>query len=67
MGKVQDALQRLEAAVARLERVSHHAANGEAQLLAAARADYAALADTTDAVAQRLDAVIGRLDRVLEG
>ena len=30
-------------------------------------ADYALLADTTGAIAQRLDAVIGQLDRVLEG
>ena len=63
MGKVEEALRRLELAVARLER----AARGQAEGESAAKAEYAALADTTEGVAGRLDAVIGRLDRVLEG
>jgi len=65
MGKVQEALQRLEAAVTRLELASGRHEDGG--LLAIAKAEYAALADTTAAVAHRLDVVIGRLDRVLEG
>jgi hypothetical protein len=35
--------------------------------LATARADYAALQQTTESVAARLDAAILRIDRALEG
>lgn len=65
MGKVQDALNRVEAALARLERASLAGGNGHRP--GAAQADHAALAEITDSVARRLDAVIGRLDRALEG
>jgi hypothetical protein len=65
MGKVQDALSRVEAAVARLERASLARSNGHRP--GAAQADHAAFAEVTDSVARRLDAVIGRLDRALEG
>ncbi|HZT50751.1 MAG TPA: hypothetical protein VFA22_02395 [Stellaceae bacterium] len=65
MGKVEDALSRLDAAVTRLERMVHAA--GAPRRPAVAQADYAALAEVTDSVARRLDAVIGRLDRALEG
>jgi hypothetical protein len=66
MGKVQDALNRLEGAVALLERASG-GVDEAARRLVAAQADYDALVETTDGVAARLDVVIGRLDRVLEG
>lgn len=66
-----DALGRLERAVARLEKAASHAGQHDktknAAALATAKADYAALAATTESVAARLDAAIGRLDRVLEG
>jgi hypothetical protein len=65
MGKVQDALSRIEAAVARLERASLAGSNGHAT--STAQTDHAAVAELTDSVARRLDAVIGRLDRALEG
>ena len=65
MGKVQDALSRIEAAVARLERTSLGRSNGHAS--SAAQTDHAAVAELTESDARRLDAVIGRLDRALEG
>jgi hypothetical protein len=65
MPKVQDALSRVEAAVARLERALLAGGNGfQAGTGTSDRAELAALADT---LARRLDAVIGRLDRALEG
>jgi hypothetical protein len=67
VAKVQEALRRLEEAVSRLELAARGAVNGDAERLAASRADFGSLAHTTEAVAERLDAVIGRLDRVLEG
>ncbi len=67
MEKLEEALRRLEQSVVRLETAMRRAADGAAVHLAAVKADYAALADTTETVAARLDAMIGRLDRVLEG
>ncbi len=70
MSKVEDAVDRLERAVMRLEnamdRLGQSDENRDAALTAA-KADYAALATTTERVAARLDAAIGRLDRALEG
>ena len=63
MTKMEQAIRRLEQAVARLEQAARRAADGEA----AVKAEFTALADTTQGVASRLDAVIGRLNRVLEG
>jgi hypothetical protein len=65
MPKIQDALSRMEAAVARLERAMLARGNGHGA--GVGPADHAALADVTDALARRIDAVIGRLDRALEG
>ena len=70
MGKLEDAVKRMERAVARLEKAASRVADGDKArhgALAAAKADYAALLDTTDSVAARLDAAILRLDRALEG
>jgi hypothetical protein len=70
MASLEDAVKRLERAVLRLEQASdgmgeRGAAHNGA--LAAARADYAALQQTTESVASRLDAAIMRIDRALEG
>lgn len=70
MGKLDDAVKRLERAVARLEKAAPRAADGDKArpgALAAVKADYAALLETTESVASRLDAAILRLDRALEG
>lgn len=70
MAKLEEAVKRLERAVARLETASGRAGDGEdAQIgaLAAAKAEYATLLETTESVASRLDAAILRLDRALEG
>jgi exonuclease VII small subunit len=70
MASLEEAMKRLERAVLRLEKASEQmgergmAHNGA---LAAAKADYAALQQTTDSVAARLEAAILRLDRALEG
>jgi exonuclease VII small subunit len=69
MGKLDDALKRMERAVARLEKAAVRLADGDGTrpgALAATKADYAALLATTDSVASRLDAAILRLDRALE-
>lgn len=75
MSAVDDANQRLEAALSRLEaalqqRVGAGAGDaGERQRLeaemAAVRAQFAALQETSTAVSKRLDAAIGRLKGVL--
>lgn len=70
MSKVEDAMDRLERAVMRLENAMDRLGQSDenrAAALTAAKADYAALATTTERVAARLDAAIGRLDRALEG
>ncbi len=70
MSKLEDAVDRLERAVARLEDAVNRVGESEENRLAAlvaVKADYAALASTTERVAARLDAAIGRLDRALEG
>jgi exonuclease VII small subunit len=70
MANLEEAMKRLERAVLRLEKASERmdergmAHNGA---LAAAKADYAALQQTTDSVAARLEAAIQRIDRALEG
>ncbi len=66
MAKVQDALSRLEAAIARLERAALGAAEA-ARRPVAAKADYDALAETTDAVAGVSMPWSGGIDRMLEG
>jgi len=70
MSKLDDALGRLERAVARVEKALDAMGENERTRIAtlvAAQADYSALAATTDRVASRLDAAIIRLDRALEG
>jgi prefoldin subunit 5 len=70
MAALDEAVKRLDRAVARLEKASDGVdADGAAQdeALVHVKADYAALLDTTDSVAARLDAAIARLDRALEG
>jgi len=70
MGRLDEAVKRLEDAVERLEKAATRAAESDATqngALAAAKADYAALLQTTENVAVRLDAAIVRLDRALEG
>jgi exonuclease VII small subunit len=70
MDKLDDAVRRLERAVARLEKALGRATDESAAhhgALATAKADYAALLETTESVALRLDAAILRLDRALEG
>jgi seryl-tRNA synthetase len=72
MNDMEEAVERLDRAVDRLE-VSLAAALGRgssssalAAELAAAKRDYAALAETTDEVSAKLDKAIGRLKFVLE-
>ena len=65
-------MRRLEEAVGRLERAAERTGADAAErqrlakALAEARADYAALEETTAQVATRLDETILRLDSVLE-
>ncbi len=69
MAGIEETLTRLERAVARLERATERFGKDRAAqegALAVAKADYAALLETTDSVASRLDAAIVRLDRALE-
>ncbi|HEX3498805.1 MAG TPA: hypothetical protein VHT04_05730 [Stellaceae bacterium] len=69
MSKLETAAQRLELAVAHLERAARQAGGSESQMLAAAlseaKAQYSALEQTTSHVASRLDATIERLNAVL--
>jgi hypothetical protein len=72
MKRLEDAARRLEEAVARLEKVagrlpSTHIAETRrlTAALAEAKAEQAALEETTTHVASRLDAAIGRLNAVL--
>jgi len=72
MSQVEEAMMRLDQAVDRLEE-SLGAALGRggsaealAAELAAAKREYAALAETTDEVGAKLDKAIGRLKFVLE-
>jgi len=72
MSQVEEAMMRLDRAVDRLEE-SLGAALGRggsaealAAELAAAKREYAALAETTDEVGAKLDNAIGRLKFVLE-
>ncbi|MGO8915183.1 MAG: hypothetical protein ACLQJR_04690 [Stellaceae bacterium] len=70
MGRLDEAVRRLERAVARLEKAALPVGSDDAArpgALAVAKADYAALLETTESVATRLDAAILRLDRALEG
>ena len=69
MAKLEDALKRLDRAVTRLEKAAGRIGedNGaDNRALAAVKADYAALLETTEGVSARLDAAILRLDRMLE-
>jgi hypothetical protein len=69
MSKLETAAQRLELAVARLERAASQADGGDGRRLVAAlseaKAEYSALEQTTSRVAARLDATIERLNAVL--
>lgn len=72
MSKLDEAIKRLDGAADRLEE-SLTAALGRggssemlAAELAAAKRDYAALAETTDVVSAKLDTAIGRLKFVLD-
>ena len=72
MRRLEEAARRLEEAVGRLERAAQRTGADAAErqrlakALAEARADYAALEETTAQVATRLDETILRLDSVLE-
>lgn len=72
MSRLEAAARRLESAVARLERALAQSAGRIAEAedaaiaLAAIKADYAALEETTAQVASRLDATIERLDEMLK-
>jgi hypothetical protein len=63
MGDMDQAAQRLEQAVARLEAASKRAADVK---MTAAPSDNAALVDATTLVAARLEQAISRIDRLLE-
>jgi hypothetical protein len=69
MSKIETAAERLELAVARLERAARQAGGGEGQRLATAlseaKAEFSALEQTTARVATRLDATIERLNALL--
>jgi hypothetical protein len=70
MSRLDDALKRLERAIDRLETAASGSGDGAAARIgavAAAKAEYTALLETTEMVATRLDAAILRLDRALEG
>lgn len=69
MSRLDEAVRHLERAIARLESAASQSADGPVALgaVAAAKADYSALLETTEMVASRLDAAILRLDRALEG
>jgi hypothetical protein len=65
-----EALARLDAAIARIEKASAKAKPASTDLelaaeLRQAREDYAALKSKSDDAAQRLDATIGRLNGIL--
>ena len=72
MADMTQATRRLEEAVTRLERVCSMLVGEDgdrrrlAALLAAARADYEALAAAAGTVATRLDGTIARLNSVVE-
>ena len=69
MSKLETAAHRLELAVARLERASRAAGDGESRRLVVAlndaKAEYSTLEQTTSRVATRLDATIARLNGIL--
>lgn len=72
MKRLEDAARRLEEAVARLEKAAARPSGDDgaetrrlAAALAEAKAEQAALEDTTTHVASRLDAAILRLNAVL--
>ena len=70
MSRIEEALARLDAAVARVERTGVNAKSAGTDMemaaeLRQAREDYAALKGKTDGAAQRLDATIGRLNGIL--
>jgi exonuclease VII small subunit len=70
MSRLDEAVRHLERAIARLETAASRSADGTMAgngAVAAAKADYSALLETTEMVASRLDAAILRLDRALEG
>ena len=70
MSRLDEAVRHLERAIARLETAASRSADGAMAgngAVAAAKADYSALLETTEMVASRLDAAILRLDRALEG
>jgi hypothetical protein len=72
MTKVDEAVQRLDGAIDRLEESLTAALGrgGSSEILAAeleaAKRDYATLAATTDEVSAKLDTAIGRLKFVLD-
>ena len=72
MGRLDEAIKRLDAAVDGLENALSETTAGEvdkeslASELEQAKRDYAALASTTDEVNARLDSAIGRLKFVLD-
>lgn len=73
MSRIEDAAERLGAAIERLDLAARHAMENSARSaeLAAeldkAKRDYAELSRVTDEVSDKLDKTIGRLKFVLEG
>lgn len=73
MSAADDANQRLEAALSRLEsslqaRLANHDGAGQAQLedeMTAVRSEVVSLRETSAAVSQRLDAAIGQIKGML--
>ena len=75
MSRIQEAQQRLEIAVSRLDAALQQRLNGAedqadiatlSQQLEAAQSEYAELQDVTAKVAERLDQTIDRLRKILE-
>ena len=75
MSRIQEAQQRLEIAINRLDAALQQRLNGTegqpdiatlSQQLEAAQSEYAALQDVTTKVAERLDQTIDRLRKILD-
>ncbi len=64
--KCNQALTRLERAIARLERASHHVGGKEGPEVARLAADLAEMRQLTQSASQRLDQAIGRIRVALE-
>ncbi|MBI1777241.1 MAG: hypothetical protein HYR63_18035 [Proteobacteria bacterium] len=65
--RLDKALLRLEAAIAKRDAIDRREREALKTALADARAEYARLAQAADSVSNRLDGAIGRLKLVMEG